>query len=105
MEGLGELRVKESDRLAMIATNLEACGVKLEVSGDTLTVHGTGKAPKGGANITTAMDHRIAMSFLVMGTASTEAIKIDDGSFINTSFPKFVDLMNGLGAKISASTS
>jgi 3-phosphoshikimate 1-carboxyvinyltransferase len=98
MEGLGELRVKESDRLAMIATNLQACGVKLEVEGDTLTVHG-GK-PKGGATIATAMDHRIAMSFLVMGSATAEPIGIDDGSFINTSFPGFVPLMNELGTKI-----
>ncbi|MBI3420278.1 MAG: 3-phosphoshikimate 1-carboxyvinyltransferase, partial [Proteobacteria bacterium] len=60
MEGLGELRVKESDRLNMIASNLQACGVKLEVEGDTLTVHGNGKPPTGGAKITTAMDHRIA---------------------------------------------
>jgi 3-phosphoshikimate 1-carboxyvinyltransferase len=98
MDGLGELRVKESDRLAMIATNLQACGVKLEVEGDTLTVHG-GK-PKGGATIATAMDHRIAMSFLVMGSATAEPISIDDGSFINTSFPGFVPLMNELGTKI-----
>jgi 3-phosphoshikimate 1-carboxyvinyltransferase len=100
MEGLAELRVKESDRIAMIASNLEACGVKLSVEGDTLTV--TGGKVAGGANIKTAMDHRIAMSFLVMGLGAEKPIAIDDGSFINTSFPKFVDLMNGLGAKISA---
>lgn len=98
MEGLGELRVKESDRLAMIATGLQACGVKVDVDGDTLTVHG-GK-PKGGATIAAAMDHRIAMSFLVMGSATAEPIGVDDGSFINTSFPGFVNLMNGLGTKI-----
>ncbi|MBI3419883.1 MAG: 3-phosphoshikimate 1-carboxyvinyltransferase, partial [Proteobacteria bacterium] len=74
--------------------------VKLEVEGDTLTVHGNGKPPTGGAKITTAMDHRIAMSFLVMGCGSAEPIGVDDASFINTSFPGFVELMNGLGAKI-----
>jgi 3-phosphoshikimate 1-carboxyvinyltransferase len=100
MEGLSELRVKESDRLAMIAQNLKACGVKLEVEGDTLTVHGNGKPPQGGASITTSMDHRIAMSFLIMGMGSLEPITIDDSAMIATSFPGFVELMNGFGAKI-----
>ncbi len=102
MLGLKELRVKESDRLAMVADGLAACGVSREVGADdSLTVHGTGEPPKGGALIATAMDHRIAMSFLVLGTASAEPIQVDDGAFIETSFPGFVDLMNGLGAKIS----
>jgi 3-phosphoshikimate 1-carboxyvinyltransferase len=101
MEGLDELRVKESDRLAMIAEGLAACGVKLEVSGNTLTVHGNGRPPKGGTKIATAMDHRIAMSFLVMGTAAADAVAIDDGAFIATSFPRFTDLMNSLGARIT----
>ncbi|MFD1625864.1 3-phosphoshikimate 1-carboxyvinyltransferase [Azospirillum griseum] len=102
MLGLKELRVKESDRLAMVADGLAACGVSREVGADdSLTVHGTGEPPKGGALIATAMDHRIAMSFLVLGTASAEPIQVDDGAFIETSFPGFVELMNGLGAKIS----
>ena len=101
MDGLGELRVKESDRLAMIACGLNACAVGHEIKGETLLVHSTGKAPKGGVDIQTAMDHRIAMSFLVMGLASQNPIRIDDGSFINTSFPNFVKLMNGLGANIT----
>ncbi len=102
MLGLKELRVKESDRLAMVADGLTACGVALEVGADdSLTVHGTGEPPKGGALIATAMDHRIAMSFLVLGTATAEPIQVDDGAFIETSFPGFVTLMNGLGAKIS----
>ncbi|RJF84737.1 3-phosphoshikimate 1-carboxyvinyltransferase [Azospirillum cavernae] len=102
MLGLKELRVKESDRLAMVADGLTACGVALEVGADdSLTVHGTGEPPKGGALIATAMDHRIAMSFLVLGAATAEPIKIDDGAFIETSFPGFVTLMNGLGAKIT----
>ncbi len=98
MRGLSELRVKESDRLSMIAEGLTACGVKVEIQGDDLTVHG-GK-PQGGATIKTAMDHRIAMSFLVMGSASAEPVKIDDGSFIATSFPNFIQLMNTLGCAI-----
>lgn len=101
MEGLAELRVKESDRLMMIAQGLAACGVKIEMFGDSLTVHGHGKPPQGGALINTAMDHRIAMAFLVMGCASLEAVKIDDGSFINTSFPGFTALMNALGMAIA----
>ncbi|MDX1922403.1 MAG: 3-phosphoshikimate 1-carboxyvinyltransferase [Alphaproteobacteria bacterium] len=101
MDGLGELRVKESDRLAMIADGLKACGVEHEIKGETLIVNGNGKAPKGGATIATAMDHRIAMSFLVMGLASQQSVNIDDGGFINTSFPNFVGLMNNLGASIS----
>jgi 3-phosphoshikimate 1-carboxyvinyltransferase len=102
MQGLGELRVKESDRLALIANGLKACGVKVEIEGDDLIVHGTGKPPKGGCTISTSMDHRIAMSFLVLGGVSHEPMRIDDGAFIATSFPGFVELMNGLGAGIEA---
>jgi 3-phosphoshikimate 1-carboxyvinyltransferase len=102
MCGLGELRVKESDRLALTAAGLQACGVRVEIDGDDLIVHGTGQPPQGGALIATAMDHRIAMSFLVLGLASREPIRIDDGSFIATSFPDFTGLMNRLGATISS---
>lgn len=101
MTGLAELRVKESDRLAMIATGLANCGVKLEMGEDSLTIHGTGRPPRGGALIETALDHRIAMSFLVLGLVTAEPIEIDDGSPINTSFPDFLDLMNSLGASIT----
>ena len=101
MTGLEELRVKESDRLLMIANGLKACGVNLEMGEDSLTIHGTGKPPRGGASIATALDHRIAMSFLVLGTATEEPISIDDSSPINTSFPNFTKLMNELGAEIS----
>ncbi|MCC7305328.1 MAG: 3-phosphoshikimate 1-carboxyvinyltransferase [Alphaproteobacteria bacterium] len=100
MTGLEELRVKESDRLLMIANGLKACGVNLEMGQDSLIIHGTGKPPKGGARIETALDHRIAMSFLVLGTATAEPISIDDASPINTSFPNFTALMNDLGAEI-----
>ena len=105
MTGLAELRVKESDRLLMVAQGLEACGVSLEMGENNLTIHGTGKPPKGGAQgskvIETALDHRIAMSFLVLGSATDEPITVDDGSPINTSFPGFVALMNDLGTDIS----
>ncbi len=101
MTDLAELRVKESDRLLMVANGLKACGVNLEMGDDWLTIHGTGKPPKGGALIETALDHRIAMSFLVLGTVTAQPITIDDGSPIRTSFPNFIDLMNELGASIA----
>lgn len=96
--GLDELRVKESDRLAVMAKGLEACGVKLEIGDNALTIHGGGKPPAGGATIETALDHRIAMSFLVLGLASVAPITIDDSRPINTSFPSFISLINGLCA-------
>jgi 3-phosphoshikimate 1-carboxyvinyltransferase len=100
MRGLAELRVKESDRLATIAAGLAACGARLEIEGDDLLVHGTGTPPQGGATVATQMDHRIAMAFLVLGQVTAEPVAIDDGSFIDTSFPGFVALMRGLGATI-----
>jgi 3-phosphoshikimate 1-carboxyvinyltransferase len=101
MHGLAELRVKESDRLGAIAQGLAACGVKLAVSGDTLAVEGAGAPPNGGAAIATRLDHRIAMAFLVLGMAARRPTRIDDSETIGTSFPGFVALMNGLGAKIA----
>ena len=100
MRGLGELRVKESDRLAATAALLRENGVRVAIEGDDLVVHGTGGRVPGGARVTTHMDHRIAMSALVLGLAGEEAIGIDDASFIETSFPGFVALLNGLGAAI-----
>lgn len=100
MTNLAELRVKESDRLKMVADGLAACGVKLEMGEDSLTIYGNGKPPKGGALIETALDHRIAMSFLVLGLVSDEPIEIDDGAPIRTSFPNFIELMNECGARI-----
>ncbi|RAU23017.1 3-phosphoshikimate 1-carboxyvinyltransferase [Paramagnetospirillum kuznetsovii] len=102
MSGLGELRVKESDRLAAMARGLAACGVAVEETQDTLIVHGTGRIPAGDATIATHFDHRIAMSFLVMGMASARPVAVDDAEAIDTSFPNFVALMNGLGGKIGA---
>lgn len=102
LRGLGELRVKESDRLLMVARGLKACGVNVEIGDshedDWLIIHGTGRAPRGGALIETALDHRIAMSFLVLGTVTDEPVTIDDSRPINTSFPAFIDLMRTLGA-------
>ena len=100
MRGIGELRVKESDRLAAVATGLAACGVSVEESSDSLVVHGCGGPVPGGGTVATALDHRIAMSFLVLGTASENPVSVDDAGPIDTSFPGFVNLMNGLGADI-----
>ncbi len=96
MLGLKELRVKESDRLSATAALLAANGVKVEILGDDLIVHGTGAAPQGGAMVETHMDHRLAMSALVLGLAARDPVSVDDASFIDTSFPGFVRLMNGL---------
>jgi 3-phosphoshikimate 1-carboxyvinyltransferase len=100
MRGLKELRVKESDRLAATAALLRANGAEISIEGDDLIVQGRGRTPGGGL-VTTHMDHRIAMSALVMGLASEKPVKIDDGAFIATSFPGFVELMRGLGAELS----
>ena len=100
MRGLGELRVKESDRLTALAQGLAACGARVELTGDDLAVDGAGGAPRGGATIATRLDHRIAMSFLVMGLAARETVTIDDAAPIETSFPGFVATMQGLGAEI-----
>lgn len=100
MRGLGELRVKESDRLAVVAEGLAACGVRVEVEGDDLVVHG-GTKPAGGAEIDARLDHRIAMSFLVLGGLAEAAVTVRGAEAIETSFPGFAELMNGLGAAIS----
>ncbi|OJY77421.1 MAG: 3-phosphoshikimate 1-carboxyvinyltransferase [Rhodospirillales bacterium 70-18] len=96
MLGLKELRVKESDRLSATAAMLTANGAKVEISGDDLIVYGTGRPPAGGGRVETHMDHRLAMSALVMGLAADAPVTVDDASFIDTSFPGFVALMNGL---------
>jgi len=101
MRGLQELRVKESDRLAAMAQGLEACGVKVAIDGDDLIVEGSGGPPAGGAEIAVRLDHRIAMSFLVMGMAAREAVAIDDAAAIETSFPGFVAQMNAVGGAIA----
>ncbi|WP_316858739.1 3-phosphoshikimate 1-carboxyvinyltransferase [uncultured Cohaesibacter sp.] len=97
MEGLGELRVKESDRLSAVAAGLKANGVPHEEGKDYLVVKG-GANKTGGGRVTTHLDHRIAMSFLVLGLASDKPVSVDDAAIINTSFPGFADLMKDLGA-------
>ena len=99
MRGVEELRVKESDRIDAMARGLEACGVRVEETRDTLTVHGAGAVP-GGARVATRLDHRIAMSFLLLGLAARAPIEVDDASPIATSFPSFEALMTGLGARL-----
>jgi 3-phosphoshikimate 1-carboxyvinyltransferase len=100
MQGLKELRVKESDRLKTIYDGLIANGVKAKMGEDSLEV--TGGKVSGGGLVKTHIDHRIAMSFLVMGLAAEKTIAVDDGSPIATSFPNFVELMYDLGAKIKS---
>lgn len=101
MTNLAELRVKESDRLSAIANGLAACGVDVTAGEDDLRVRGNGKPPAGGAMITTNLDHRIGMSFLVMGMVTDAPVAIDSADTIATSFPRFAELMNRLGASIT----
>lgn len=99
MEGLGELRVKESDRLASTLAGLTACGADAEAGGDWLIVRGGGSVA-GGAQIETHMDHRIAMAFLVLGLGARDPVIVGNAGVIATSFPEFSELMRGLGAQI-----
>ena len=104
MRGVRELRVKESDRIAAMATGLVACGVSVAETEDTLTVHGRGAdGVPGGAIVATLLDHRIAMSFACLGLAARAPITLDDAGPIATSFPDFVPLMDRLGAVLGAS--
>ncbi|MDP3803736.1 3-phosphoshikimate 1-carboxyvinyltransferase [Brevundimonas sp.] len=101
MRGIGEMRVKESDRIALMAAGLQACGVGVEEEPEGFIV--TGGPVRGGATVTTHGDHRIAMSHLVLGLAADEAVTVDEPGMIATSFPGFVELMRGLGADIASS--
>jgi 3-phosphoshikimate 1-carboxyvinyltransferase len=101
MHGVGELRVKESDRLQAVIDGLVACGVEASAEGDTLRVEGKGGPPQGGGGIATYGDHRIAMSFLVLGLGALEPIIVDEAGMIGTSFPGFAGLMASLGAAIA----
>lgn len=98
MRGIGEMRVKESDRIALMAAGLRACGVQVEEEPEGFTV--TGGPVRGGATVTTHGDHRIAMSHLVLGLAAAEPVAVDEPAMIATSFPGFVELMRGLGADL-----
>lgn len=104
VRGAKELRVKESDRLAVMARGLKACGVDLEEFDDGIVIRGKGKPPQGlaaGEVIATELDHRIAMSFLVLGLAAKDGVAIDDARVMDTSFPGFADLMRRLGGDLS----
>ena len=99
MRGLEELRVKESDRIAVMAKGLAACGVAVEELADGLIVHGRGgETVAGGTTVATELDHRIAMSFAVLGLHARAPVTIDDSAPIATSFPGFLALMQKLGA-------
>jgi 3-phosphoshikimate 1-carboxyvinyltransferase len=100
LAGLAELRVKESDRLGALARGLAACGIAVDAGDDNLIVHGTGGRPPGGGVIDARHDHRIAMSFLVLGTLAQAPVTVEGAETIETSFPGFADLMNRLGARI-----
>jgi 3-phosphoshikimate 1-carboxyvinyltransferase len=97
MNGLAELKVKESNRLLMIAQNLEACGVELKMGDDFLEVKGGAKQQKNLIKIFTNFDHRIAMSFLVMGLTLENGVEIDDSEMISTSFPNFEKIFSDFG--------
>jgi 3-phosphoshikimate 1-carboxyvinyltransferase len=99
--GAAELRVKESDRITMMVEGLRACGVDADELDDGLIVRGQGpKSVRGGAEIRTLGDHRVAMSFLVLGMASKEPVTVNDADMIATSFPGFAECMRALGADI-----
>jgi len=99
IEGLAELRIKESDRLGSVVAGLTACGVAALVDGDTLRIFGRGTV-RGGARVATHGDHRIAMAFLMLGLGAREPVEVDEAQMIATSFPGFIDTMRGIGADI-----
>ncbi len=100
MQGLAELRVKESNRLEKIASGLQQCGIKAIIEGDDLIITGQPKGVPGNAIIDSAMDHRIAMSFLILGLRSTQPVKVSNSGIISTSFPNFRELMASIGVNI-----
>jgi len=99
-KGVSELRYKESDRFNGVLDLLKKNGVKVESNKDTITIYGKRELKKGGIEISTNLDHRIAMSALVMGLISNKEVKIDNSKTINTSFPNFYNLMTKIGAKL-----
>jgi 3-phosphoshikimate 1-carboxyvinyltransferase len=101
MRGVGEMRIKESDRIALMAAGLEASGVDVEEEPEGFIVRGTGVPPRGGGMVETHGDHRIAMSHLILGLAAREPVKVDEPGMIATSFPTFADMMRGLGGDIA----
>ena len=102
LDGLAELRIKESDRLGAAAAGLRAQGVTVTPRGDGLDIVGRGRPPPGGGTVATRLDHRIGMAFLILGMAAGKPVTIDDGAMIGTSYPDFAGAMNRLGASIAA---
>ena len=101
MRGVGEMRVKESDRISLTANGLKACGVQVVEEPEGFVVTGTGQAPRGGGTVTTHGDHRIAMSHLILGLAAQQGVAVDEPGMIATSFPGFAEMMRGLGGDLS----
>lgn len=103
MRGVGEMRVKESDRISLMVEGLRACGVQVEEEpeGFIITGAGQGGSVRGGGLVHTAHDHRIAMSHLILGLAAEQPVSVDEPGMIATSFPGFVEMMNGLGGRIA----
>ena len=99
--GLSELKVKESDRLLGIYNFLSKNGIEAKIDSNNLIINGSSGGPKGGGLVETNLDHRIAMSSIILGMVSDESIRIDDIETIKTSFPNFIELMKKLGARIS----
>jgi 3-phosphoshikimate 1-carboxyvinyltransferase len=99
LRGLAELRVKESDRLTATAALLHANGVRVDIDQDDLIIHGTGGPPLGGGHVATHMDHRLAMSALILGATTATPVTVDETTFIDTSFPGFLVLMTSLGCR------
>ena len=97
MEGLAELKVKESNRLGATAQGLISCGVEVKEGEDSLEVTGGITQPKDLVKIETFLDHRIAMSFLIMGLKIDNGLEIDNSNMINTSFPSFTKLFENFG--------
>lgn len=102
MKGLKELRFKESDRLKATVQGLASCGIEAEANGDMMTVQGFGGTTPMGGHIQARLDHRIAMSFLILGVSAASPVTVDDGSTIASSFPSFIELMNGIGANMTS---
>lgn len=103
IEGLSELKVKESDRLGAIVAGLVACGVAAIAAGDSLRIFGRGRM-RGGGKVVTHGDHRIAMAFLILGLGAEQPVTVDEAEMIATSFPGFVEVMQDLGANIGDAT-
>jgi 3-phosphoshikimate 1-carboxyvinyltransferase len=102
MEGIAELRVKETDRIALMAEGLKGAGVTVETTEDSMTVHGAGRQDTipGGVTVDARHDHRIAMSFLTLGLITASPVTVNGAETIATSFPNFTDLMVEIGADI-----